>query len=201
MNSRLVPVVLAAGASSRMGRPKPLLDLRGRTALDRILDVCALAGVAPAVVVLGSDAEAVEAGCDLGRAIVARHGEWARGMTSSLQAGLRVLPAFAEGVFVWPVDLPLVPAQVVRELAIRFALARQNQRLPILIPRGSRRGHPVLFDRGYLADLLALPSDRPPRDVIDRHAGAVEEVRAGEEVVRDLDTPADYAAALEADPR
>ena len=195
MNHFLIPLILAAGASSRMGRPKALLDLGGRTALDRILDTCALAGLGPPIVVLGCGAEAVEAGADVKRATVVRNAEWERGMTSSVQAGLKGLPKFAEGVFVWPVDLPLVPAQVPREMGLRFWILRQSRREPIVIPVGARRGHPVLFDRRYIPELAALAAGEAPRVVVERHADAVDEVRAGDEVVLDLDTPEDYERA------
>ncbi|KAF0240353.1 MAG: putative MobA-like [Planctomycetota bacterium] len=193
MNHLLTPIVLAAGASSRMGTSKALLDFGGRTALDRVLDTAA--GFGKAVVVLGSGAEEIEKRCELGRATVVRNSDWAKGMTSSLQTGLKALPENAEGFFVWPVDLPLVPAETLRELGMRFWILRQNRRRPIVIPKASRRGHPVLFDRVYADEVLALSSGEPPRTVVDRHAAQVEEIPAGDVTVRDLDTPEDYARA------
>ncbi len=195
MNHLLTPIVLAAGASSRMGRPKALLDIGGRAALDCVLDTAAAAGLGRAVVVLGSDADAVEKGSGAGRATLVRNADWAKGMTSSVQAALRVLPAGAEGFLVWPVDLPFVRAETVAELAMRFWILRQNRRLPIVLPKAGRRGHPVLFDRAYAAEILALKVEEAPRAVVDRHAEQVEEIPAGEETVRDLDTPEDYARA------
>ncbi len=176
-----------------MGSPKALLQFGSRTALDRVLDTCA--GFGRPVVVLGSGADEIEKGCALGRATVVRNPDWSRGMTSSLQAGLRALPGDSEGFLVWPVDLPLVAAEAVSELGMRFWILRQNRRQPIVIPKASRRGHPVLFDRAYAAELLALKPDEVPRAVVERHAAEVEEVPAGEETVLDLDTPEDYARA------
>ncbi|MBI2922498.1 MAG: nucleotidyltransferase family protein [Planctomycetes bacterium] len=195
MNHYLSPVVLSAGASSRMGRPKALLDLGGRLALDRILDTCALAGFAEAVVVLGAASEEITAGCDLKRARTVVNADWERGMTTSVQCGVRAIPDFAEGFLVWPVDVPLVPAATARELGLRFWILRQNRRNPIVVPKAGRRGHPVLFDRSYAAEILALRDSEPPRAILERHPEAVEEIEAGEEVVRDLDTPEDLDAA------
>ncbi|MCE9582462.1 MAG: nucleotidyltransferase family protein, partial [Planctomycetes bacterium] len=149
MNTLLTPIILAAGASSRMGSPKSLLELGGRLALDRVLDTAAEAGLGRAIVVLGAEADAVAAKTDLARATVVRNPDWATGMTSSVQAGIRALPRTAEGFFVWPVDLPLVTASTLAELASRFWILRQNRRDPIVLPKSSRRGHPVLFDRKF----------------------------------------------------
>lgn len=195
MNHLLTPLILAAGASSRMGRPKALLDIGGRAALDCVLDTAAAAGLGKAVVVLGSDAEAVARGMDAGRATVVRNEDWAKGMTSSVQAALRVLPPEAEGFLVWPVDLPFVRVETVAELGMRFWILRQNRRQPIVLPKAGRRGHPVLFDRAYAKELLGLKFEEAPRAVVERHAEQVEEIPAGEETVRDLDTPEDYARA------
>ncbi len=195
MNHLLTPLILAAGASSRMGRPKALLDIGGRAALDCVLDTAAAARLGKAVVVLGSDAEAVERGSGAGRATVVRNADWAKGMTTSVQAALKALPREAEGFLVWPVDLPFVRAETVAELAMRFWILRQNRRLPIVLPKAGRRGHPVLFDRAYAGELAALKPDQPPRAVVERHPEQVEEIPAGEETVRDLDTPEDYARA------
>jgi CTP:molybdopterin cytidylyltransferase MocA len=178
-----------------MGRPKALLDIGGRAALDCVLDTVAAAGLGKAVVVLGSDADAVEKGIGAGRATVVRNADWAKGMTSSVQAALRVLPPGAEGFLVWPVDLPFVRAETVAELGMRFWILRQNRRTPIVLPKAGRRGHPVLFDRAYAAELLALKAEEAPRAVVERHPEQVEEIPAGEETVRDLDTPEDYARA------
>lgn len=178
-----------------MGSPKALLVLGGRTSLDRILDTAGEANLGRAVVVLGSQAEAVKAGCDLARADAVVNAAWATGMTSSVQAGLAALPRDAEGFFVWPVDLPLVPREILTEMTTRFWINRQNARVPIVVPRAGRRGHPVLFDRRYAASIQALDPARPPRDVVDTNSGAVDEVAAGEEVCLDLDTPADYERA------
>ena len=195
MSHLLIPIILAAGASSRMGRPKALLELGGRLAIDRMLDTAAEAGLGRPIAVLGSEADTLEAKADLSRATVVRNTDWAKGMTSSVQCGLRAVPREAEGFFVWPVDLPLVPAATLAELASRFWILRQNRRDPIVVPKASRRGHPVLFDHRYAAEILALRPEEAPRTVVDRHAMDVEEVPAGEETVRDLDTPEDYSRA------
>lgn len=193
MNLLLTPIILAAGASSRMGRPKALLEIGGRLAIDRVLDAAAEAGLGRAIVVIGAEADHLEAHADLSRATVVRNAGWAKGMTSSVQCGLRSLPAGSQGFFVWPVDLPLVPPSTLADLATRFWILRQNRRDPIVVPKSTRRGHPVLFDRRYVDEILALRMEDPPRVVVERHPDQVEEIAAGEETVRDLDTPEDYA--------
>lgn len=122
---KLAGLILAAGASSRMGRPKPLLELEGETFLDRLIGLLA-AHCSPVLVVLGHAAEAVQAG--LRRAAEARfviNADYRRGQLSSLQCGLRGLPSDADGVLFTLVDLPAVQAATIERLALAAgALAR-----------------------------------------------------------------------------
>lgn len=204
-SARVVPVVLAAGASSRMGRPKAGLELAGRTALRRILDACAEAGLGSPIVVAGADVAAVRAAAAGARAtpLVVTNEEWARGRSTSLRAGLAALPALAEAFLLWPVDVPLPGADVVRSLL--DAQAKDPSREAFVPSHAGRRGHPALFLRSLVPAFLALGEDAPARDVVRAAAarGAVAHVVVLDDaVLGDLDTPEDYErAAREAERR
>ncbi len=175
-------MVLAAGASTRMGRPKALLDFDGRRAIDLVLDACT--GLGAPIIVVGRDT--FEA-----RGTMIANRDWERGQTSSLKAGLRALPSDAKAFLLFPVDYALVTADDVRAIVAAW----RNQ--PLVVPsRDMRRGHPVLVSASLRDELLALPDTASAREVFHRYEPAyVTAVSAY--VLMDLDTPEDYARALD----
>ncbi len=188
-------VVLAAGASARMGYPKALLPVgRGpETFLERITATLVAAGVDDIVVVVAPRPEAVRE--VLGRLPVlvrtVENPDPARGQLSSLQAGLGVIdhPGVA-GVLVWPVDVPFATVETVGAL---LAEARRT-RAPVVRPvRQGRHGHPVVFDRRVFDELRRADPARGARAVVRAHAGAVVDVMVDDEgPFHDIDTPEDY---------
>lgn len=191
----VVPLVLAAGASTRMGRAKAALPFGRTTALGLVLEACAEAGLAPALVVAGAAPEAVRVAAAAARVRLLQHPGWARGRTTSLQAGLAALPPEARAFLLWPVDVCLPGAEVVR--ALLAARARAPERLAWVPSHAQRRGHPALFHRDVAARFAALGPDEPARHVVRALAaeGALLHVEVDDPfVLRDMDTPDDHAA-------
>lgn len=190
----VVAVVLAAGASSRMGRPKALLDFDGLPAVALVLRTCAEAGAAAAVVVTAPAGDGVRAACAGASLPVhsAINPRPERGMLSSLQEGLRALPACA-AFLLFPVDFPVVPAAEVKRLVAHVGAGR------IVVPSfGGRRGHPALVDATLVPEFLALGDDQTARAVMSAHAAETVYLEAADDrVLLDMDTPADYARCLE----
>ena len=189
-------IVLAAGESSRMGRPKPLCPFGERPALELVLDACGHAGV-PRIVVLGHAADQVRAGIKFGGAQVVVNRDFAKGQTSSLQTGLRELPADAEGFLLFPADHPLITADEIVPIVAEYRRRRAERQ--IFIPSYNlKRGHPVLFDASMKEELLKLPPDTPARTVVDLHPGRIAYVEIPTAaILMDMDTPEDYARCLE----
>ena len=140
----IVPVILAAGASSRMGRPKALCDFDGRTCIELALDACRQASLAPPIVVLGFQAATIRRRVRFGNATVVMNEGAERGQTSSLKAGLSALPDHAEAFLLYPVDFPLVCAAELGLLVTAWR-ARSSGRRIFIPSHDGRRGHPVLF--------------------------------------------------------
>ncbi len=188
-------VVLAAGGSTRMGRPKALVVLPdGSRALDRIVAACRDGGCGPVLVVTGSDAEAVGAAARAAGAVEVENPSWARGRSTSVKAALPHLPPGAPGILLFPVDHPLVEAPVVDAL-LRAAAA--NPGASVLVPvHGGRRGHPVLLAARILPEVAALGDDEPLRNVVRRAGSGVVEVPVESDAIhRNLDRPGDLGRA------
>lgn len=197
--SDVVPLVLAAGASSRMGRPKAALPFGDTTALGLVLDACAGAGLATPVVVTGAHPDAVRDALAGRPARLVHNARWAEGRTTSIAAGLAALPDDAGAFLLWPVDACLPGVDVVR--ALLAARAREPDRLAWVPSHAGRRGHPALFARAATPRFLALGPDAPARDVVRALAseGRVAHVEVADPfVLRDMNTPEDHAALLEA---
>jgi molybdenum cofactor cytidylyltransferase len=192
-------IVLAAGASSRMGRPKAALPLGAApaTVLSRGVGALLAAGVPRVVVVAGAHPEAVQQALvapDRRVSVVDNPG-WRDGQLSSLLCGLGAVdrPGL-EAVLVTLVDVPLVaPATIVRLID-----TWRETRAPIVRPaRGDTHGHPVLFDRRLFPELRAADPARGAKTVVRAHANETVNVAVDDEgAFMDLDTPQDYECAL-----
>ena len=182
----IAAVVLAAGASSRMGRTKALVAIDGRTAVARVVAACREGGCSPVLVVVGADGDAVGAAARAAGAEVIENGAWARGRSTSVKAALPHLPSGARGILLFPVDHPLVGPEVVRAL---LAAPAAEVAVPV---HGGRRGHPVLLAASLLPEVAALGDDEPLRGVVRREGRRVVEVPvAGDSVLRNIDRPED----------
>lgn len=181
-------IILAAGASSRMGRPKPLLEWEGETFLDRLITrfdgICR-----PLIVVLGYGADVVRAGIvHTERARLVINPQPERGMLSSLQCGLKQVPPDCDAVLFMPVDLPAVRRTTIDDLAHTAAS------VAIPLCDGSK-GHPVRISRPVMDELLALPVAAQAKDVLHRHRAVM--IETGDPgILHDVDTPADYDELL-----
>ena len=194
--SRVVPVILAAGASTRMGSPKALCDFYGRSCLELALDACREALLARPIVVLGFWASQISARVRLDAATVRINDLSHRGQTSSLKVGLGALPSSAEAFLLYPVDFPLLTAMDIQPLLAAWRRRRSEQR--IFIPSyAHRRGHPVLFDAELRGAFLRVHDDAPARAVIEARPDAVSYVDHDTPyVLMDMDTPQDYGRCL-----
>ena len=151
--SRVAAVILAAGASTRLGHPKQLVLLQGERLLDRAIRIARAAGCDPVVIVLGSHAERIAKECDLTRVLVVHNGEWQEGLASSIQAGISALPKTAEAAIVMTCDQPAVSPQ---HLILLMAACREQ---PSASSYAGRKGIPACFSRGTFGLLEALRGD------------------------------------------
>ena len=149
-------VVLAAGASRRLGEAKQLVVVGGERLLERAVRVAGEAGCAPVVVVLGARGSEIEAGCDLRGAQVVVNEHWAEGMASSLRLGVGAMPADVDGCVVLACDQPAVTAEHLRLLMERGEDA-------VASAYAGRQGVPACFAREVFGELMKLSGDRGAR--------------------------------------
>ncbi len=193
---RVAGLVLAAGASRRMGRPKMVLPVGSTTLLAASVSPLLEADLDPVVVVLGCEAETIRRHAGLPedpRLEVVVAEDWASGMAASLRRGLDACGA-ADAVLVALGDQPDATAEGIRRLVAALAAGA-----PLAVPvRGGRAGHPVLFARALWPELRALAGDVGGRDVVRRHWA--EAALVEQDLPRDVDTEEDYRALVDGRP-
>ena len=191
-------VVLAAGASTRMGATKQLLRLGARTVLEETLAHVRNADVAEVVVVLGASAERIQREIDFGSAHVVVNAEYGSGMASSLRAGLAALGPAVDGALIVLADQPLIRPETLNRIIAAYREMRApgtGLRAPeIVIPmHGGRRGNPVLLDRGVFAEAMALEGDVGCRAIFGRHAEGIVTVEVDDPgILVDIDSREDF---------
>lgn len=192
---KISAIVLAAGRSDRMKYPKSLLIFGKETAIDRIVRIATGAGCDPVIVVLGHEADRVRANASLAGATIVINDAHESGQTSSIQAGIRALPRDTSAFLLFPVDHAMVDPSTVEGLVAAHADAKS----PIVVPvHHEHRGHPALFDAALIPEFLALAPGAPAHLITRADASRVLGVPTeDEEVLSDMDTPADYHRALE----
>jgi molybdenum cofactor cytidylyltransferase len=180
-------IVLAAGKSERMGSPKALLPLHGKTFLANILEAIAKSPVQDTVVVVGHHrAEIQPIVPPPARVIFNPHYE--QGMITSFQAGIRALRKETSGALLFLVDHPLVEPGTIQALVAN--LAPHRIALPVL---DGRRGHPVLFASDILQEILDLGISQGANIVVRKDPTRIVEVPVNAPgILVDVDTPEDF---------
>ena len=192
--TKIAAVILSGGASRRMGTPKALLQFQGETFLDRLIRIFGTV-CEPVVVVVGEHADPIRSGIQRAAEVrFAVNPDPQRGMLSSLQCGLALVPADAVAALFLPVDHPHIEAPTVETLAQSF---RWNS-APVIVPTYlGEHGHPVCIARGVIDELLALPVEAKASDIIHRHVAETRYLEVSDPaVVADVDDPAAYAELL-----
>jgi molybdenum cofactor cytidylyltransferase len=188
-------VILAAGASSRMGTPKQLLEYGGQTLVRRAALAAQGAGCNPVVVVTGAHAEQLEKELHGLNLREANNPEWESGIGSSIRAGIHAVVKANEKVTALVLmlcDQPFVTSDVLRGL---LTAHRETGREIVASSYGETIGVPALFGKAFFAELDRLESGAGAKQVIQRHLTRVHLLPFPQGEI-DLDTPADFARLL-----
>jgi molybdenum cofactor cytidylyltransferase len=163
-----------------MGTPKALLPYYGGTFLGHLLKVTDHPRIGWRRVVLGADALAISEGVEklLPADEVVINENWEAGQLSSIQCGLRSLPAGVDGMLLCLIDHPLISRELVGKLVARFYDSGKSIVLPVY---NGRRGHPVIFGSRLYEELLSAPLETGARAVVWAHSEEVCEMETNEE--------------------
>lgn len=189
---RVGAIILAAGASTRMGEPKQLLTVTGAPLVIRAVKAALASHVWPVVVVLGAHAEKIRPHLARYPVLVAENPAWIEGMASSLRTGIATLQQFSRSLNAAVValcDQPAFSAEIINRL-----ITAQNEtgRSIVASHYNGRNGAPALFLREHFAALATLTGEAGARDLLNASPERIATVDAPEMAI-DLDTPADYA--------
>lgn len=199
----IAAIVLSAGESSRMGRPKALLSLEGASFIERIVSVFNVSKVGKIVVVLGHHAKEIRPRIQQLPIDIVVNKDYARGQLSSLIVALQSLEAGiskeeVDGVFVHLVDHPYLNRSLIDDMIEKFYVSKKL----IVVPRyRGQRGHPVLIGSRLFPELFSAPLDQGAKGVVRTHRDETLEIETEDRgVVIDIDTPEEYRKRLGRDP-
>jgi molybdenum cofactor cytidylyltransferase len=185
-------VILSAGESSRMGRPKALLPIEGQNFIERIVGALMQSQADRLVVVLGHNADEMRRQIEHLPIDIVINTEYKNGQLSSLQAAIRHIEKEnrCDGMLVHLVDHPYIDRRLVDLMIQRFY---ETKKL-IVVPRHQeKRGHPVIFSRALFEELLSAPADQGAKAVVNAHRQETLEIEWQDEgITLDIDTPELY---------
>lgn len=184
-------VILAAGASTRLGRPKQLLKYNNKSLLQNAIDAALQSIAGSVVVVLGANAEQVSNEINKSGINVLINKEWEEGMASSVRNGLNEILFFnssTDAVIFMVCDQPFISAQVINDM---IALQRKTGQPIVTCNYGEAIGPPALFHKSLFHELMELKGDAGARKIIQRHSSEVVTVLFEKGKI-DIDTETDY---------
>jgi molybdenum cofactor cytidylyltransferase len=189
-------IILAAGSSSRMGRPKQLLRYNNQSLLQHIVNIALEAAIGPVMVVLGAEAELLKKELDESKIITVINKDWQEGMGSSIRFGLQQLterfPA-TEGVIFTVCDQPFITSSLLCDLIANY---QQTKNLVIASVYEDTKGTPAFFHRDIFPELSALNGDKGAKQILNNnkdHLGLVSFPMGS----LDIDTETDYVQLLQ----
>jgi len=184
-------ILLAAGESKRMGKPKQLMPFGRSTILEQTIDNLLNSEVSEVIVVLGYRAEEMIKTVAIKPVKVAINPAYHQGMSTSIVTGLNLVDDGAQAVMLALADQPLVDSKTINRLIDEFFNCDKGIAMPVY---QGRRGHPIIFSIKYKGELLKLKGDIGGRQIIKQHPDDVLEVAVGCEGINiDINTPSNYS--------
>jgi molybdenum cofactor cytidylyltransferase len=188
-------LILAAGESRRMGRPKMLLPFGDATIIEAVARTALASAASDVVAVLGAGEEKIRGAIAHLPVTIVVNTEYSLGMLSSIQCGFRHLSSDTRATVIMLGDQPAVPVEVVDRVIDAWRQSGKGLVLPVY---GGRRGHPLLVDMRLSEEVLSLEPAKGMRAMLISNAAGIMEVPVATlAVLKDIDTPEDYEELME----
>lgn len=186
-------ILLAAGESKRMGRPKQLLTWQGKTLLQHVLKSLINSAADEIILVLGHEADRIRESLPALPIKIVINPDYKQGMASSLRRGLLAMDPGSEAFLLCLADQPGIGTEIMNTLIRTFRQADPRRGIVRPVYRG-RRGHPVLIGAQYVQEALQLlQGDAGARQILMNHPGDILDIDMEEDVVlKDIDTPEEF---------
>lgn len=166
-------IILAAGKSKRMGKPKLLLPFREKTIIETVIQNAILSKADKILVVLGSNQDKIEQKIKNLPIKIVVNPHFSKGMLSSIQCGIQSIPKNARAVLVMLGDQPSISSDIINKIIDKFKSTKKGIILPV---NKNKRGHPVLIDIKYRDKVERLNLDIGLRELIHNHPEDIMEV-------------------------
>jgi molybdenum cofactor cytidylyltransferase len=184
-------ILLAAGGSSRLGKPKQLLLYKGQTLLQNTLSVALTSNAQSVIVVLGANADILQTEITNGKIHVVVNDDWQEGMGSSIRTGVKAIAEInpsIEGVILLVCDQPFINSALLNNL---ITAHQKTGKEIVACTYGNTFGPPVFFHQSLFSELLQLKGDTGARSIVQKHLDNMEAIPFPEGIF-DIDTEGDY---------
>lgn len=169
-------IILAAGASTRLGKPKQKIIFNGKSLLQRAVETAVNSDCRPVIVILGAYAIEIQAEIEDKNVIIYHNSQWEEGMASSIRSGIKVLQktgSIVSGVILMVCDQPFADTALLNDMINKQAITGKEI---IACSYNNTLGVPALFDKKFFPELLSLKGQEGAKKIIMNHKESVAEI-------------------------
>jgi molybdenum cofactor cytidylyltransferase len=183
-------ILLAAGESRRMGRPKLLLPWKEGMVIEHVVDTYLSSDISELIVVSGAEAERIESVLAGRRVVMTTNWQYEQGMGTSIRRGIEAASTRADAYLIALADQPLITVEIINRLIRRYGGSKP---LIAAASHQGRRGHPIIFSKALRNELCEVRGDEGGRSVINKYSGKTDYVEVGSSAIfADMDTVEEY---------
>ena len=196
--STIAAIILAAGASRRMGQPKQLLSYRGQTLLGHVIQCAIASSCSPVIVILGANAEKIEPEIARLPIKIVKNTEWDEGISSSIRCGITYVQEHLlniDAVVFLTGDQPFISAEIIEQI---INIYQPTNQLIVASNYGKSTGIPALFTCHFFSELMELKGDRGAKKIISQYQYLVHQIDFLGGAI-DLDTLENYQQLISTD--